>query len=349
MLQAKVTKYHLKFKRPAGTSRGIYTVRNTWMITLWESDCPEKKAYGECAPLPDLSCDFDENYKQKIEAVCADVNNYEYWLKEGLLSFPSIRFGLETALRDLECGARQVLFDTPFTQKGEGLSINGLIWMSPPEKMREQIHLKLKQGYRCIKLKIGTHAFEEEIRILEEIRKHFSVQDLELRVDANGAFSHKEVMPVLERLARLGVHSIEQPIPRGERKIMRFLCRNAPLPIALDEELIGLHSQAEKQDLLREIQPAFLVLKPSLHGGMAGCMEWIDLAKEEGIAWWITSALESNIGLNAIAQWTASLKVKMPQGLGTGQLFLNNFASPLEVKNDQLFYNSVKKWDFSGL
>lgn len=349
MLKASFVKHQLCFKRPAGTSRGIYTTRDSWILQLWDSEDPAHIAYGECAPLPDLSCEFDEFYEAKVIEVCVRIDDFFYWLDDGLVNYPSIRFGLETALIDFQHKTNRILFDTPFTQGHEGILTNGLIWMGEPDAMRVQIQDKINQGFHCIKLKIGAHAIEEELSILEEIRKDFPKEKIELRVDANGAFNPEDALAILERLAVLDVHSIEQPIRQGQWRDMRYLCRKSPVPIALDEELIGVNTLEEKMMLLKNIKPQYLILKPSLHGGISGCEEWIDLAKAKKIGWWITSALESNIGLNAIAQWAASLEVDMPQGLGTGQLFTNNIPSPLELRGDRLFYKSDKAWDLSVL
>ncbi len=349
MLQASYKKYELEFKRPAGTSRGVYTTRTSWIITLWDSDYPEVKAYGECAPLPDLSCDYSENYEAKVAEVCERIDEFFYWMDEGLVEYPSILFGLETALIDFQNGGKQLLYDTPFAQSKEGILINGLIWMGDAAYMREQIQDKINQGFSCIKLKLGANNIEEELNILAEMRAEFPKDKLEIRVDANGAFSPDDVMPILERLAELDIHSIEQPIKQGQWGKMRFLCRKSPIAIALDEELIGVNTLEDKQKLLKNTMPQYLILKPSLHGGISGCEEWIELAEAKNIAWWITSALESNIGLNAIAQWATSHNVSIPQGLGTGQLFTNNFESPLTIDGERLCMDNTKTWkiDFS--
>lgn len=345
MLQAKFKKYSLNFKRPAGTSRGVYTTRDSWIISLWDSENPQIKAYGECAPLPDLSCDFDVHYENKVKEVCERIEDFFYWIDDGLVNYPSILFGLETALIDFQNGAKQQLYDTAFTQGKEGLLINGLIWMGDPAYMREQIEEKLAQGFHCIKLKIGANVIDAELDILASIRQDFPKEQLEIRVDANGAFSPEEVMPILERLAELDIHSIEQPIRQGQIGAMRFLCRKSPIAIALDEELIGINTLEGKRQLLKNTKPQYIILKPSLHGGISGCEEWIELAEAKNIGWWVTSALESNIGLNAIAQWASSLEVSIPQGLGTGQLFTNNFESPLNIQGDRLYYSKEKTWN----
>lgn len=349
MLKAKIEKYQLKFKRPAGTSRGVYKTRDSWILQLWDDENPEHIAYGECAPLPDLSCDFNDTLEPKLQEVAERIDEFFYWLDDGLEDYPSIRFALEMALIDLQNGATRQLFDTSFSQGKEGVLINGLIWMGEPEYMREQIQDKIDQGFHCIKLKIGANAIEEELDIIATLRAEFPKKQLEIRVDANGAFDPEKVMPILERLAALDIHSIEQPIKQGQYGKMRFLCRKSPIAIALDEELIGVNTREEKQKLLKNTRPQYLILKPSLQGGISGCEEWIELAEAKNIGWWVTSALESNIGLNAIAQWTASMGVSMPQGLGTGQLFTNNIASPLEIRGEQLFYKPKEKWNFSSL
>jgi len=349
MLKAKFRKYQLHFKQPAGTSRGVYTTRDSWFISLWHDEEPERIGYGECAPLPDLSCDFGPAYEDKIKEVCADVDNLFYWLSEGLLAYPSILFGLESALMDLQNKGQHILYDTPFVHQQKGLKINGLIWMGEAEVMRRQIEQKLDQGFSCIKLKIGAIDTSEELAILRHLRQEFPAEILELRVDANGAFDTQEALPLMEQLAALQIHSIEQPIPAGQIKNMKYLCKHSPLAIALDEELIGVHTRDEKETLIKRIKPQYIILKPSLHGGLSGCEEWIEVAEEYQVAWWITSALESNIGLNAIAQWTASLDTHMAQGLGTGQLFTNNIPSPLCIKGEELWYAEGQAWDLSVL
>ncbi|MCL3780283.1 o-succinylbenzoate synthase [Prolixibacteraceae bacterium JC049] len=344
MLKAEFKKYQLQFKRPAGTSRGVYKVRDCWFIRVWNTENPDVFGWGECAPLPDLSCDALPNYETILSEVCTDINRYEYWIKDGLVEWPSIRFGLETAILDLNGGGKRILFDMDFAEGRQTLTINGLIWMGDVAFMKEQIALKLQQGFRCVKMKIGAIDWENELAILKEIRKSYSADILELRVDANGAFAVNEVQDVLKQLSELDIHSIEQPIKQGQWKEMAALCASSPVGIALDEELIGVHDWHEKNELLDTIKPQYIILKPSLHGGLKGSGEWIKLAEERNIDWWITSALESNIGLNAIAQYTALFDSRMPQGLGTGQLFVNNFESPLTLDGDQLRYDTTKEW-----
>jgi len=266
-----------------------------------------------------------------------------------LRAWPSIRFGLETALLDLKNGGNQILFPSAFTLGEQGIPINGLIWMGTPEFMKRQIRSKIDAGFRCIKMKIGALDFETEIELLKAIRSEFSPEEITLRVDANGSFSYPAALEKLKRLSDLQIHSIEQPIEAGRWNEMAELCRQSPVPIGLDEELIGVSSRTEMQKLLETIRPAYLILKPSLHGGFSGCEKWIEQAGKFGSGWWITSALESNIGLNAIAQWTFQLNAKGEQGLGTGQLFTNNFDSPLEISGDQLWFRPEKVWNLNNL
>lgn len=344
-MKASFKKYTLQFKQPSGTSRGVYTTREVWYIFL---DDGSHTGIGECAPLPDLSIESPKQMGTKLLQVCEQINYFISNLQE-LHDWPSIRFGLETAMLDLQNGGKQVLYPSPFTQGEKGIPINGLIWMGTPEFMKGQIRTKLDAGFRCIKMKIGAIDFETEFSLLKEIRREFSPEQITLRVDANGAYSYDQALEILKRLSDLHIHSIEQPIQAGRWEEMARLCELSPVPIALDEELIGVFSPKEQQQMVQQIHPAYLILKPSLHGGLSGCQGWIDLAREHGIGWWITSALESNIGLNAIAQWTFQLGISTEQGLGTGQLFTNNFDSPLQIKGDQLWYDPNNVWQLKPL
>ena len=325
----------LHFKQPAGTSRGVYTTRRVWYLHLTSDSQPGREGIGECAPLPNLSCDDLPHYEQLLSSLCQEAaqSGIDY---ERLRPYPSILFGLETAFRHFERGTAS-LWDTPFSRGEQGIPINGLIWMGSYTQMLSQIEAKMQAGFRCIKLKIGAIHFEEELSLLKMIRRHFSAKEIELRVDANGAFSPAEALEKLKRLSELDLHSIEQPIRAGQWDSMARLSQLSPLPIALDEELIGVHSMSRKKELLETIHPQYIILKPSLHGGLRGSQEWIAAASQLGIGWWITSALESNIGLNAIAQWCATLHNPLPQGLGTGALFTDNIPMPLEVRGDELW------------
>lgn len=329
---------YLHFKKPAGTSRGVYTQRKSWFIHLSSTESPERIGIGECAPLPNLSCDDVPEYEEVLSNACQRFMETGSIDIEGLRNYPSILFGLETALRQYQANST-ALWDTPFSRSEVGIPINGLIWMGSYKEMIEQVEAKIKAGFRCIKLKIGAIDFEEELNILRIIRQHFTAKEIELRVDANGAFSPFDAMDKLKHLAELDLHSIEQPIRAGQWEEMARLTSLTPLPIALDEELIGCNQPEKKAELLTAIQPQYIILKPSLHGGIQGGEEWIKEAEKRQIGWWITSALESNIGLNAIAQWCATFKNPLPQGLGTGALFTDNIDMPLEIRQDCLWYN----------
>ncbi|NOZ03257.1 MAG: o-succinylbenzoate synthase [FCB group bacterium] len=350
-MQATWQPYVLRFKRPSGTSRGILTERKTWFLKLTEigNPNPERTGIGECAPLPGLSIDDRPNFESRIADVCREIDNYLSDLKASLRDYPSIRFGLETALRDLENEGKRLLFPSPFVDSGRPIPINGLIWMGTPEFMRRQIKEKLASGFTCLKMKIGALDFETELNLLRDIRREYPPAEIELRVDANGAFDPDTAPEKLARLAELEIHSIEQPIPPGRPERMAEICENSPLPIALDEELIGISDEKEKHTLLATIRPQYIILKPTLVGGFAGAREWIAIAEKHNIGWWVTSALESNIGLNAIAQWTATLGDTMTHGLGTGQLYLNNIPSPLTIDSGKLYYKPQSEWDLSVL
>ncbi len=335
-MNIQISERTLHFRQPAGTSRGVYLTRHIWLVSISEG---QYTGIGECAPLPRLSCDDRTDYRQLLQEACDDVARTGRLDAERLRPYPSILFGLETAMLHLQ-RRQTVLFDTPFGRGEEGIPINGLVWMGSHDEMLQRIEEKMKAGFRCIKLKIGAIGFDEELDLIRFIRSRFTKQEVELRVDANGAFAPDEALQKVELLAQYGIHSIEQPIRQGQWDEMARLCRLSPLPIALDEELIGVNTPDEKERLLDTIHPAYIILKPSLHGGMAGSTEWIKLARERQIGSWITSALESNIGLNAIAHYAAHVygpDIRMPQGLGTGQLFTDNIAMPLEIRGERLW------------
>ena len=336
----------LHFKQPAGTSRGVYTERRSWFVTATIPDgSPSGPAVGigECAPLPDLSCDARPDYGEVLRRFCDEVERTGQIDYEAMRDYPSMLFGLETALLDVRCqkeAGRSMLFDTAFSRGEMGIPINGLVWMGNYDEMLQRLEQKLEQGFRCVKLKIGAIDFEQELELVRRIRQRFSFHEVELRLDANGAFPYEEALYKLELLSQYAVHSIEQPIRKGQWAYMAELCRESPLPIALDEELIGVNDREMKSHMLNVIKPAYIVLKPSLHGGMTGCREWIEAAKDHEVGSWITSALESNIGLNAIAQFCSAVygdSITMPQGLGTGQLFTDNIPMPLEIRGDHLW------------
>lgn len=342
--KTQIIPYTLQFKNPAGTSRGVYHEHKVWYVVLKSTTDANHFGIGECAPLPDLSCDAmpESDYLEilnKAVRVLEEKGVIDY---DFLRPYPSILFGLETALKHYQEKSLG-FWDTSFSKGEKGITINGLIWMGDFDKMFDQIKQKMEQGYGCIKLKIGAIDFDQELNLLKHIRKHFSSDEITLRVDANGAFSPQNAYDKLCRLAELDLHSIEQPIRAGQWDEMAKLTVITPLPIALDEELIGCNEFNRKEKLLETIKPQYIILKPSLHGGWLGCEEWIGIANKHNIGWWITSALESNIGLNAIAQWCAHLGVSMPQGLGTGMLYTNNIDLPLYIKGDRLWYEPASE------
>ena len=335
MKRAEYSRYLLHFKEDAGTSRGVLKEKETFFVKVWDESCPEVFGMGECALFRGLSADDRKNYEEKLEEVCLRIEEVKM---EELEEWSSIRFGVEMALQDLAMGGCQLYFPSAFTEGRQAIEINGLIWMGDKSTMLQRIQQKLEAGFPCIKLKIGAIDFEAELSLLQYIRERFSCEKVELRVDANGAFAPEEAMSKLEALAAFGLHSIEQPIRQGQWEEMAHLCRETPIPIALDEELIGVYGRKKKLELLEKVQPQYIILKPALCGGFSGAREWIELAEKRGIGWWVTSALESNIGLNALAQWVATLGNPMPQGLGTGQLYTNNLWSPLRQEGECLIY-----------
>ncbi len=353
-LRATYQKHTLHFNFDAGTSRGVLKSKDTYYVKIYDSNTPHIFGIGECSPLKDLSIDDVPDYESNLNEICEkieEVNLHAYaWHSDEIVNelvtdfFPSIQFGFEMALLDLYNGGKRIIFPTEFTAGKKGIPINGLIWMGDEAFMRKQIDEKLNQRFACIKMKIGAIDFSKELALLTYIRSQYCAEQLMLRVDANGAFSSDVVLEKLQALSSLHIHSIEQPIKQGQVLHMAKLCKQSPLPIALDEELIGVMQKSDKKMLLQQIAPQYIILKPSLLGGFKHCSEWIELAEELHIGWWITSALESNIGLNAISQFTATFNNPLPQGLGTGQLFSNNISSPLQIVKGQLFYTN-KNWD----
>ncbi len=343
-MKASYYKYILNFKVPSGTSRGVLKTKETWFLLL---ELNGKIGIGECGLFRGLSIDDRPDYEEKIKWTCDNIHLDKIFLFNELREFPSIQFGLEMTLKSLESQDPFILFPSKFTQGEDCISINGLVWMGSKAFMKKQIEEKIQTGFTCIKMKIGAIDFDTEVEILKSIRKEFSTKDIELRVDANGAFLPNQALEKLKILSDLDLHSIEQPIKQGQHQEMARLCEETPLPIALDEELIGVFSVTDKQKLIQIINPQFIILKPSLVGGIKGSDEWIDIAKKKNTGWWITSSLESNVGLNAIAQFTYLKNNPMPQGLGTGSLFTNNFDCPLQVKNGTLQYHKNKKWKLS--
>ncbi|TPE45981.1 o-succinylbenzoate synthase [Pontibacter mangrovi] len=344
-LQLSYTSHVLQFKFDARTSRGAIKEHKVYLLKVWDDAVPEVFGLGECAPLAGLSIDYRPDLEEKLQQVVKQVNSGKLELVAGgelpqglqLQEWPAIRFALETALLDLQHGGRGLLYENAFSRGEAGIPINGLVWMGNRDFMQEQIQQKLEAGYTCLKLKIGSLDFTTELELLQRIREVAGADQLTVRVDANGAFSPQEAFKKLERLAKYELHSIEQPIKQGQVQEMAQLCAYTPVPIALDEELIGVQEPLAKADLLESINPQYIILKPTLVGGMASSAAWVQMAEERNIGWWMTSALESNIGLNAIAQFTAQYGLTMPQGLGTGQLYRNNIPSPLKIKKGELW------------
>ncbi|BAU17432.1 conserved hypothetical protein with MR-MLE domain [Prevotella intermedia] len=342
MRKITITSKLLHFLQPAGTSRGVYNTRLSFYLKLTSDEQPDVVGVGECATLPNLSCDAmpPNEYERKLRTFCDEYERTGVIDYEAMRTYPSMLFGLETAVVQFNAKGSLNFFDTPFGRGEEGIPINGLVWMGTFEEMFERLEAKLKAGFRCIKIKIGAIDFDRELQLIRHIRSTFSRNDVELRVDANGGFTPEEALSRMKVLVQYDIHSIEQPIKQHQWTEMARLCTTTPLPIGLDEELIGVNERQKKIELLDTIRPQYIVLKPSLHGGMAGTEEWIQLARERNIGSWITSALESNVGLNAIAQLTASIygtNIRHAQGLGTGQLFADNIEMPLKVLGDKLW------------
>jgi o-succinylbenzoate synthase len=347
MIKASIKYREFKFRLPATTSRGTLHSKSVYYIVLYEDSNPFESGIGECSLFPGLSMDDTEGFVEKLKEIVDLINQGWYNLKTPVPGFPSINFALEIAIKDLESKGSKILFPSEFTEGKMPVRINGLIWMGSKNDIIRQIDEKLNEGFTCVKMKIGALDFDEEYEILASLRKRYKKEDLEIRLDANGAFPADEALEYLYRLSDLSVHSVEQPILPSQLEEMAALCETTPIPVALDEELIGKYPIENKRQLLKMIKPQYIVLKPGLLGGLKSCEEWIQVAEDSNIGWWITSALETNIGLNAIAQWTFTLKNKMAQGLGTGTLFENNIDSPLAVAGEKLYYFPRKKWDLS--
>ena len=338
MLHACYYPYTLHFRQPATTSRDTLYHRPTYYLKVWDDCDPQVYGLGECALFKGLGDDDRPDYEERLAALCRDIDSRPE------ATYTSQRFGLEMAMRDLANGDQRILWPGEWPAGEYGIKINGLIWMGSAEEMRTRIDEKLNAGFDCLKLKIGGIDFEREVELLHYIRRHFSHERLEIRLDANGSFTPGNAMERLERLAAYHIHSIEQPIKPRQWSDMSRICRESPIPVALDEELIGTHDDRFRSELLDEVQPAYIILKPSLCGGFSDADKWIAAAEKRGIGWWATSALESNVGLNAIAQWAASHQPVMPQGLGTGGLYTNNIPSPLFLRGDRLYYDPAKSW-----
>ena len=353
MLTLSYQRRALRFNFPARTSRGALTEHVAYYLALRDVRQSGRVGWGEAAPLAGLSPDFGLGFEAQVQQLCETVNRARYTFLEDIqplelvsAALPALRFAFETAVLDLAHGGRHQLYANAFAQGQASLPINGLVWMGDAPFMREQIRQKLAAGYSCLKLKIGSLDFATELALLAEIRAEAGPAELTLRVDANGAFSPTEALGKLDQLARFDVHSIEQPIAAGQWLALAEVCRQSPISVALDEELIDLTDPARQAALLAGVQPSYLVLKPTLLGGHAATRHWITLAETHGLGWWITSALESNVGLNAVAQLTGEYDVAgFAQGLGTGQLYHNNVAAPLRIVHGALHYDPTGPWE----
>ena len=346
---ASYKKYTLRFKKPAETSRGTLREKTVFFIRLTDRRRSNRVGLGECAPWPGLSLDDRPDFEAKLANVCDALNRGHSPAEMDLADFPALAFGLEMAWRDWQHGGSRQLFKNDFSRRGKPIPIHGLIWMASPADMLQQVQRKVSQGHTCLKLKIGALDFAAECALLSDIRRHYPPDQIELRLDANGGFSPEIALERLSELAQFQIHSIEQPLKPSQWQAMTTLCSSSPIKIALDEELIGIASQARKRELLETIKPHYLVLKPALLGGFAAAEAWIALAQELGIGWWVNSALESNIGLNALAQWTSSLNPTAVQGLGAGQLYTNNIPSPIRPTQGALIYDQTLAWDVSAI
>ena len=349
MRQARWIEHELVPHFPLGTSKGTLHARTVWYLLVEDPERPGITGMGEAAPFPGHSLEFPAEVRTKLLELCADTAHWEDRMVSDLVQVPSVRFAVEQALRDLEVGGTKVLFPSEFTLGRQAIPINGLVWMGDQNTMRQRLREQVEAGFATVKVKIGAIGIDRELEMIEALRSEHGPSELTVRVDANGAFDPGEVDQVLDRLAALEVHSIEQPLAAGRHELMAELCARSPVPIALDEDLIGMYDLQLKKDLLDTIRPQHIVIKPSLVGGWTAAQEWIDLAEMRGIGWWITSALESNIGLNAIAQWTATLGVTAAQGLGTGRVFTNNIPSPLHVHAGSLHLLPERAWDLAPL
>ena len=349
MIRAVWKEITLQPKFELGTSKGPITARTVWYLIAWHADRPEVRGIGEAALFPGHSKEFPAEVKTKLLELCLDTTNWRERLNGDLVEVPSVRFAVEQCLKDLDASGSKMLYPSAFTLGKKGIAINGLVWMGDKATMQERIRQQINSGSTTVKMKIGAIGIEDELALLKAVRSEFNASDITLRVDANGAFDARSAPEVLNRLAELEVESIEQPVPPGLYEVMEELCASAPLPIALDEDLIGLNTCDAKTDLLDQVRPQRIVIKPSLVGGWAAAEEWIALAKARNIGWWITSALESSIGLNAIAQWTATLDTYGAQGLGTGNVYGNNIPSPLLAARGELRYRPELDWDLSRI
>lgn len=347
MIRATYTAHPLVFVRPAGTSRGILQQKPCWFIKLTSEE--GITGMGEVSFIPNLSVEEEDEMEIQLHHICKLISRGEMDPLQFLPSMPGVQFALESAVRDLETGGKRILHPSEFTEGQVGIPTNGLIWMGAKPFMISQVREKMQLGFHVLKLKVGALDKTEELEIVKWIRSEFGAGDLEIRLDANGAWSPAQAPKRMEQFARFGIHSIEQPIAAGQIEALARICQDPAIPVALDEELIGITDPAARSQLLEKIRPAYIILKPGLLGGFTATADWIELARKQGIGWWITSALESNIGLNAVAQWTFQQGVSIPQGLGTGALYTNNIPSPLQMSGEYLWYRSKFDWNLNSI
>lgn len=345
MIQASFQSYELQFKKPARTSRGEMLSHKVYYITLKQDGYV---GYGEAAPLPGLSTDPLDSIETKLKECCLLVNDGLPVDALPLDGYPALRFAFESALNSLTFEQPFQVFDSTFFH-GTPIPINGLVWMNDPDTMLNDAFGLMEKGFNCIKFKVGAFDFDRECRMIESFRKRYSAFKAEIRLDANGAYQPDEAQEKLKELSRFEIHSIEQPIRPKQIDWMAELCRKSILPIALDEELIGIDVYKDGAQLLNQIDPQYIILKPTLLGGFSASDHWIELAKRKSIGWWATSALESNIGLNAIAQWCSTHQLELPQGLGTGSLYVNNISSPLTILKGKILYHAGSLWSVQPL
>ena len=353
-MKLEVEKYQLRFRFTAGTSRGTMNSKDSWILKLSDPVNPLVFGLGECGLLPGLSPDFNGDIEHELSKLIESLQYKSITHPSDVIDlvshqFPAMQFGLETAVMDLINGGKRIIYKNDFYNSGKSIPINGLVWMGDKQLMLERIKGKVSEGYNCIKIKIGAINFEEELSLIKYIRSTFDSNQITIRLDANGAFKPGKALIILDQLHQYDIHSIEQPIEAGNWSAMEKICNQSPIPIALDEELIGIHDIDVKQEMLSHICPSYVILKPTLVGGMMKSREWIEIAEKQGIGWWITSALESNIGLNAIAQFTGEFDTDLPQGLGTGQLYHNNIESPLVIEEGYLKYDKNRSWKLNSL
>ena len=266
MIKAKTIHTEFRFQRPATTSRGTYHSKKVHFIVLYHTEEPSIAGIGECSLFPGLSYDDVKGFDNKLNQTVERINQGNYLADTSLSEWPSINFALETAWRDIRLNGNRILYPSGFTEGIDTIRINGLIWMGSKEDMIRQIRQKMNDGFTCLKMKIGALDLDEELEVPRFIRNACTPDELEIRLDANGAFKPREALEITKLLSEFDLHSIEQPIAAGRVDDMARICELSPIPIALDEEMIGMHSMASRIKMLNTIKPQYLVLKPGLLG-----------------------------------------------------------------------------------